>query len=201
MTKTIKGKLVIFSAPSGAGKTTIVHWLMKQIPELAFSVSATSRKIRPGEVDGKDYHFLSVDDFKRKIRENAFVEWEEVYDNQYYGTLISEVERLRKEGKHVVFDVDVKGGMNIKRLYGNDALSVFVQPPSIEELEKRLRLRNTDDEESIRKRVKKAEYELQYAKHFDVVIVNDNLEEAKQETLKVVSEFLGKEPVVQKRWW
>ena len=201
MTTIKKGKLVIFSAPSGAGKTTIVHWLMKQIPELAFSVSATSRKIRPGEVDGKDYHFLSVDDFKRKIRENAFVEWEEVYDNQYYGTLISEVERLRKEGKHVVFDVDVKGGMNIKRLYGNDALSVFVQPPSVEELEKRLRLRNTDDEESIRKRVKKAGYELQYAKHFDVVIVNDNLEEAKQETLKVVSEFLGKEPVVQKRRW
>ncbi len=201
MAKAQKGKLVIFSAPSGAGKTTIVHWLMKQIPELAFSVSATSRKKRPGETDGKDYHFLSVEDFKQKIRQNAFVEWEEVYENQFYGTLISEVERLRKEGKHVVFDVDVKGGMNIKRLYGSDALSVFVQPPSIEELERRLVSRNTDSEESIRKRVKKAGYELQYAKHFDVVVINDNLEEAEQKTLEVVTEFLGREPVVHKRWW
>jgi len=201
MTNTKKGKLVIFSAPSGAGKTTIVHWLMKQIPELAFSVSATSRKLRKGEVDGKDYHFLSVDDFKQKIRRNEFVEWEEVYENQFYGTLISEVERLRKEGKHVVFDVDVKGGMNIKRLYGNDALSIFVNPPSIEELEKRLRSRNTDDDESIRKRVKKARYELQYAKHFDVVITNDNLEEAEQKTLEVVKEFLDREEVIHKRWW
>ncbi len=201
MTKVQKGKLIIFSAPSGAGKTTIVHWLMSRVPGLAFSVSATSRQIRPGETDGKDYHFLSVDDFKQKIRSNAFVEWEEVYENQFYGTLISEVERLRNEGKHVVFDVDVKGGMNIKRLYGNDALAIFIQPPSIEELEKRLRLRNTDDDESIRKRVKKAGYELQYAKHFDVVIVNDKLEEAKQKTLEVVTQFLNKEPVVHKRWW
>ncbi len=201
MTKVQKGKLIIFSAPSGAGKTTIVHWLMSRVPGLAFSVSATSRRIRPGETDGKDYHFLSVDDFKQKIRANAFVEWEEVYENQFYGTLISEVERLRNEGKHVVFDVDVKGGMNIKRLYGNDALAIFIQPPSIEELEKRLRLRNTDDDESIRKRVKKAGYELQYAKHFDVVIVNDKLEEAKQKTLEVVTQFLNKEPVVHKRWW
>ncbi len=199
MTKVQKGKLIIFSAPSGAGKTTIVHWLMSRVPGLAFSVSATSRQIRPGETDGKDYHFLSVDDFKQKIRANAFVEWEEVYENQFYGTLISEVERLRNEGKHVVFDVDVKGGMNIKRLYGNDALAIFIQPPSIEELEKRLRLRNTDDDESIRKRVKKAGYELQYAKHFDVVIVNDKLEEAKQKTLEVVTQFLNKEPVVYKR--
>jgi len=201
MTKVQKGKLIIFSAPSGAGKTTIVHWLMKQIPELAFSVSATSRKIRQGEMDGKDYHFLSVEDFKQRIRQNAFVEWEEVYENQFYGTLISEVERLRNEGKHVVFDVDVKGGMNIKRLYGNDALAIFVQPPSIEELERRLRFRNTDSDESIRKRVKKAGYELQYAKHFDVVIINDNLEEAEQKTLEVVKEFLGKEPAELKRWW
>ena len=199
MTKVQKGKLIIFSAPSGAGKTTIVHWLMSRVPGLAFSVSATSRQIRPGETDGKDYHFLSVDDFKQKIRANAFVEWEEVYENQFYGTLISEVERLRNEGKHVVFDVDVKGGMNIKRLYGNDALAIFIQPPSIEELEKRLRLRNTDDDESIRKRVKKAGYELQYAKHFDVVIINDKLEEAKQKTLEVVTQFLNKEPVVYKR--
>lgn len=201
MTKISKGKLIIFSAPSGSGKTTIVHWLMKQIPDLAFSVSATSRPIRPGEKDGVDYRFLSVEEFKKKIRENAFVEWEEVYENQFYGTLISEVERLRKEGKHVVFDVDVKGGMNIKRLYGNDALAIFVQPPSIEELKRRLILRNTDDKESINKRVKKAGYELQYAKHFDVVIINDNLEKAEQKTLEVVKEFIGREPVVTKRWW
>lgn len=201
MTKISKGKLIIFSAPSGSGKTTIVHWLMTQISNLAFSVSATSRPKRSGEADGKDYRFLSVEEFKKKIRENAFVEWEEVYENQFYGTLISEVERLRKEGKHVVFDVDVKGGMNIKRLYGNDALAIFVQPPSIEELKRRLILRNTDDEESINKRVKKAGYELQYAKHFDVVIINDNLEKAEQETLEVVKEFIGREPVVTKRWW
>jgi len=201
MKKNSKGKLIIFSAPSGSGKTTIVHWLMTQIPNLAFSVSATSRPIRPGETDGKDYCFLSVEEFKKKIRENAFVEWEEVYENQFYGTLISEVERLRKEGKHVVFDVDVKGGMNIKRLYGNDALAIFVQPPSIEELKRRLIFRNTDDEESINKRVKKAGYELQYAKHFDVVIINDNLEKAEQDTLEVVKEFIGREPVVTKRWW
>jgi guanylate kinase len=195
MTAKSKGKLIIFSAPSGSGKTTIVHWLMQQIPGLAFSISATSRKKRPGETDGKDYYFLTVEEFKEKIRNNEFVEWEEVYENQFYGTLISEVERLRKEGKHVVFDVDVKGGMNIKRLYGNDALSVFIMPPSIEELEHRLRHRNTDDEESIRKRVKKAKYELQFAKHFDVVIVNDDLEKAEQETLKVVSSFVGKDQV------
>ena len=195
MTAKSKGKLIIFSAPSGSGKTTIVHWLMQQIPGLAFSISATSRKKRPGETDGKDYYFLTVEEFKEKIRNNEFVEWEEVYENQFYGTLISEVERLRKEGKHVVFDVDVKGGMNIKRLYGNDAFSVFIMPPSIEELERRLRHRNTDDEESIRKRVKKAKYELQFAKHFDVVIVNDDLEKAEQETLKVVSSFIGKDQI------
>jgi len=195
-----QGKLVIFSAPSGAGKTTIVRQLLTEISKLEFSVSVASRPKRPNEIDGKDYYFIPVDEFKQKIKDNEFLEWEEVYENQFYGTLISEVERLRKEGKHVVFDVDVKGGMNIKRLYGNDALSVFVQPPSIEELERRLRARNTDSEESIRKRVKKAGYELQYAKHFDVVIVNDNLEEAQQKTLEVVTQFLGKEPATLKRW-
>ncbi len=190
MSATNKGKLIIFSAPSGAGKTTIVHWLMQQIPGLAFSISATSRKMRPGEKNGKDYYFLTLDEFKKKIRNNEFVEWEEVYENQYYGTLISEVERLRNQGKHVVFDVDVKGGMNIKKLYGKNALSIFIMPPSIKELEKRLRHRNTDDEESIRKRVKKAAYELPFAKYFDVIIVNDNLEKAEQETLKTVKRFL-----------
>ncbi len=190
MTTKPKGKLIIFSAPSGSGKTTIVHWLMQQLPDLAFSISATSRKKRPGETDGKDYYFLTVDEFKKKIENNEFVEWEEVYDNQYYGTLASEVERLRNQGKHVVFDVDVKGGMNIKKMFGPEALSVFIMPPSIEELERRLRNRGTDDEESIRKRVKKAAYELQFAPEFDVVIVNDNLEKAEQETLKIVKRFL-----------
>jgi guanylate kinase len=201
MSKRDKGRLIIFSAPSGAGKTTIVHWLMKQVPNLAFSISATSRKKRKDETDGKDYYFLSVDEFKKKIRNNEFVEWEEVYENQYYGTLISEVERLRNEGKNVVFDVDVKGGMNIKRLYGDNAISIFIMPPSIEELEMRLRKRNTDDEESIRKRVKKAGYELQYSRHFDVVIVNDDLEKAKQQTLKVVNEFINKPLRSVKKWW
>jgi guanylate kinase len=201
MSKRDKGRLIIFSAPSGAGKTTIVHWLMKQVPNLAFSISATSRKKRKDESDGKDYYFLSVDEFKKKIRNNEFVEWEEVYENQYYGTLISEVERLRNEGKNVVFDVDVKGGMNIKRLYGDNAISIFIMPPSIEELEMRLRKRNTDDEESIRKRVKKAGYELQYSRHFDVVIVNDDLEKAKQQTLKVVNEFINKPLRSVKKWW
>ena len=190
MSSSNKGKLIIFSAPSGSGKTTIVHRLMKEIPGLAFSISATSREKRPGEVDGRDYYFLSVEKFREKVRNNEFVEWEEVYENQFYGTLISEVERLRNMGKHVVFDVDVKGGMNIKRLYGNDALSVFIMPPSIEELEKRLRNRNTDNEESIRKRVKKAGYELQFAKHFDAVVINDNLEEAVKKTKELIIKFL-----------
>ncbi len=192
MTGKKKGKLIIFSAPSGSGKTTIVNWLMQQIPNLAFSVSATSRPMRPGEKNGVNYYFLSVDEFKKHIKNDDFVEWEEVYENQFYGTLKSEIEKLRNEGKNIVFDVDVKGGINIKRLYGDDALSIFIKPPSIEELEKRLRNRNTDSEESIEKRVKKASYELQFEKYFDVVIVNDNLEEAEHKTLEVVSEFLNK---------
>jgi len=192
MTGKKKGKLIIFSAPSGSGKTTIVNWLMQQIPNLAFSVSATSRPIRPGEKNGVNYYFLSVDEFKKHIENDDFVEWEEVYENQFYGTLKSEIEKLRNEGKNIVFDVDVKGGINIKRLYGDDALSIFIKPPSIGELEKRLRNRNTDSEESIEKRIKKASYELQFEKYFDVVIVNDNLEEAEHKTLEVVSGFLNK---------
>ena len=187
-----KGKLIIFSAPSGAGKTTLVHWLMNEISGLVFSVSATSRKMRPGEVDGKDYYFLTADEFKEKIKNNEFVEWEEVYENQFYGTLASEVERLRNQGKNVVFDVDVMGGMNIKKMYGDEALSVFIMPPSVEELEKRLRNRNTETEESIKKRVGKAKYEMQFADKFDKIVVNDNLEEAKKEIKNIVEEFLDK---------
>ncbi len=185
-----KTKLIILSAPSGAGKTTLVHHLMKQVPGLAFSISATSRKPRPGEVNGKDYYFISADEFRRKIREGAFVEWEEVYENQFYGTLIGEVERLRKEGKHVVFDVDVKGGLNIKRLYGNDALAVFIKPPSLKVLEQRLRKRSTEDEESLKKRLARAREELSYESRFDVTLVNDDLEEAKKRIVELVTRFL-----------
>ena len=188
-----KTKLIILSAPSGAGKTTLVHHLMKKVPNLAFSISATSRKPRKGEVNGKDYYFISAEEFKKKIREGAFVEWEEVYENQFYGTLIAEVERLRKEGKHVVFDVDVKGGLSIKRLYGNDALAVFIKPPSMQVLEQRLRKRSTEDEESLKKRLARAEEELSFESRFDVTLINDDLEKAKIEIVEVVKQFVEKE--------
>ena len=185
-----KTKLIILSAPSGAGKTTLVHHLMKKVPNLAFSISATSRKPRKGEVNGKDYYFISAEEFKKKIREGAFVEWEEVYENQFYGTLIAEVERLRKEGKHVVFDVDVKGGLSIKRLYGNDALAVFIKPPSMQVLEQRLRKRSTEDEESLKKRLARAEEELSFESRFDVTLINDDLEKAKKEIVEIVEQFI-----------
>jgi len=171
----------------------MVHFLMEKIPQLAFSVSATSRMPRPGEVNGKDYFFLQIDDFKQKIKEEAFVEWEEVYENQFYGSLKSEVERLRSEGKTVVFDVDVKGGLNIKRQYSHEALAIFVKPPSIEVLEQRLRARSTEDEASLTKRISRATYELSFENQFDEVIVNDDLEIAQQECLKLVKSFLQKE--------
>ena len=188
-----KTKLIILSAPSGAGKTTLVHHLMKEVPNLAFSISATSRKPRKGEVNGRDYYFISAGEFKKKIREGAFVEWEEVYKNQFYGTLIAEVERLRKEGKQVVFDVDVKGGLNIKRLYGNDALAVFIKPPSMQVLEQRLRKRSTEDEESLKKRLARAEEELSFESRFDVTLINDDLEKAKKEIVEIVERFLEKD--------
>jgi len=185
-----KGKLIVFSAPSGAGKTTLVKYLMEQIPSLSFSVSAASRKPRKNEVDGKDYYFLTVDEFKKKIEEQAFVEWEEVYKDHFYGTLISEVERIRNEGLHVVFDVDVKGGVNIKKQFGKDALAVFIEPPSIEALEQRLQNRATDSKKDISIRVAKAKEELAFAPYFDVIDVNDDLNIAKKEVLKVVTEFI-----------
>jgi guanylate kinase len=186
----MKGKLIIFSAPSGAGKTTIVKHLLNKGFNLEFSVSATSRPPRGNEKHGKDYYFLTADDFKKKIANNEFLEWEEVYTNKFYGTLKSEVERIRQEGKNVVFDVDVVGGCNIKDYYGDEALSVFVQPPSVETLEKRLKARSTDSDEVIKTRVEKAKYELSFAPRFDKIIVNDKLEEALEEAEKMLNEFL-----------
>jgi guanylate kinase len=186
-----KGKLIIFSAPSGAGKTTLVKYVMSHVDNLTFSVSACSRKKRAGETDGKDYYFLSVEEFRKKIKEGAFIEWEEVYPDHYYGTLYSEVEDKRNRGLHVVFDVDVKGGMNIKKIFGDEALAIFIKPPSVEELRKRLLKRGTDSIEDIETRVKKAEYELTFAKHFDVIIVNDDLEKAQQETVRIIRDFLS----------
>ncbi len=186
-----KGKLIIFSAPSGAGKTTLVKYVMSHVDNLTFSVSACSRKKRAGETDGKDYYFLSVEEFRKKIKEGAFIEWEEVYPDHYYGTLYNEVEDKRNRGLHVVFDVDVKGGMNIKKIFGDEALAIFIKPPSVKELRKRLLKRGTDSIEDIETRVKKAEYELTFAKHFDVVIVNDDLKKAQQETVRVIRDFLS----------
>ncbi len=188
----MQGKLIIFSAPSGAGKTTIVKHLLGQNLGLEFSISATSRGMRHTETDGKDYYFLSPEEFKRKIDNDEFLEWEEVYAGTYYGTLKSEVERIRNNGKHVVFDVDVVGGCNIKKYYGDEALAIFVQPPSVEELRNRLVSRSTDAPEVIEKRVAKAEYELTFADKFDVIIVNDELEIAQQQAEKVIQNFINK---------
>jgi len=186
-----KGKLVIFSAPSGSGKTTIVKHLLSLNLGLEFSVSATSRPLRGTEIDGKDYYFLSVEEFKKKIVNDEFLEWEEVYEGKFYGTLKSEVERIRNKGNHVIFDVDVVGGCNIKKYFGNEALAVFVQPPSINELRSRLISRGTDTPEVIESRVAKAEYELTFAPQFDVIIVNDNLEKALAEAEKIMLNFLA----------
>ena len=185
-----KGKCVIFSAPSGAGKTTIVHHLLKQNIGLEFSVSACSREPRPGETDGRDYHFLGIDKFKENIANKEFVEWEEVYTNNFYGTLKAEMERIWSEGKVVIFDVDVIGGLNLKKQFQDDAFALFVQPPSYEELEKRLRGRSTETEEKINQRMEKARKELAFASEFDAVLINDNLEEACNKAKSLVTDFL-----------
>ncbi|QZT36976.1 guanylate kinase [Halosquirtibacter xylanolyticus] len=186
-----KGKLIIFSAPSGSGKTTIVrHLLTKELP-LEFSVSATSRTPRHTETDGKDYYFLSPDEFKQRIDTGDFLEWEEVYTDTFYGTLIEEVERIRDKGHHVLFDVDVVGGVNIKKYYGEDALSIFVKPPSVEALEERLKGRSTDSDEVIQKRLAKANYELSFEPKFDYVLVNDQIEVAFGEAETVVHNFVN----------
>jgi len=187
-----KGKMLIVSAPSGSGKSTIVQWLMQEHPELKlyFSISCTSRAPRGTEQDGVEYFFLTPEEFKDKIAKNEFLEYEEVYENRFYGTLKQQVERQREAGQNVVFDVDVKGGVNIKKYYGDEALSLFIQPPSVEELRKRLIGRATDTPEAIEQRLAKAEYELTFASQFDHVIVNDDLEIAKQEALRTIKSFL-----------
>ena len=186
------GKLIVFSAPSGSGKTTIVQHLLKEKSlNLDFSISATSRDKRGNEVDGKDYHFISLEDFKDHIDQDDFVEWEEVYANNFYGTLKSEVERIWAEGKHAIFDIDVVGGLRVKRKFPDQTLAVFVKTPSIEEMEKRLRARNTDSEEKIQERVAKAERETKFAPDFDVILVNDDLETAKQEAVSRVKDFIS----------
>lgn len=189
----MKGKLIIVSAPSGSGKSTIVRWLMEQHPELKlyFSVSCTSRQPRGTEQDGVDYFFLQPGEFRQKIANGEFLEYEEVYTDRFYGTLKAQVERQREAGQNVVFDVDVKGGVNIKKYYGDEAMSLFIQPPSVEELRRRLEGRATDTPEAIQQRLDKAEYELTFAPKFDHIVVNDDLETAKQEALRLLKDFLG----------
>lgn len=184
-------KLIIFTAPSGAGKTTIVKHLLKVREDLAFSISACTRSQRYGEVNGLDYYFLSVEEFKRKVSAGDFVEYEEVYENQYYGTLKSEIERLKSLGKNVIFDIDVKGAVNIKKFYGDEALTVFVSPPSPEVLFERLKSRKTEDEESLRKRIARARIELGYENKFDVTLINNDLETALNDAEMIVNTFLS----------
>lgn len=185
-----EGKLIIFSAPSGAGKTTLVKYLLSKNLNLAFSISATTRARRGEEIDGKDYYFLSREDFENKIAHEEFVEFEEVYAGTYYGTLKKEVERIWEEGKHVIFDVDVVGGLNLKKQYGDAALSVFVKPPSVDALRDRLTKRGTDTTDSVMKRLAKATSEIHFASEFDKVVLNDTLEHACAEAEKIVTEFL-----------
>ncbi len=183
--------MIIISAPSGAGKTTIVKHLLQQFPELGFSVSATSRAIREGELNGREYYFMSADDFRLMIETNKLLEWQEVYPGSYYGTQVSEIERIATNGQCPVFDVDVVGGLNIKKMYGDNALAVFIRPPSFEILESRLRSRATDSEESLQKRLNKVKQELTFEQEFDQVIVNDKLEDALKHAEMLVKCFLS----------
>lgn len=188
----VSGKLLIFSAPSGSGKSTIINWLMQEHPELNmhFSISCTSRPPRGQEQNGVEYFFLTPEEFREKIQRDEFVEYEEVYTDRYYGTLKSQVEKQLEAGENVVFDVDVHGAVNIKKAYGEQALSLFIQPPSVEELRRRLTGRGTEKEEEIEKRIARAEYELSFADKFDTVIINDELDVAKRETLSAINHFI-----------
>jgi guanylate kinase len=185
------GKCIIFSAPSGAGKTTIVRYLLEEFSELAFSISACSRDARPNETNGVDYYFLGVDGFQTKIAADEFVEWEEVYTNNFYGTLKSELTRIWSQGKTVIFDVDVIGGLNLKRYFGENALAVFVMPPNYEALEDRLRYRSTETEEKIQMRLAKAKVELAHADQFDTIVVNDDLKTACVEAKTLIQQFIN----------
>ena len=183
-------KLIVISAPSGAGKTSIVHYLLKNMPELSFSVSACSREKRENEIHGKDYYFLGVESFKNKISENAFLEWEQVYKDQYYGTLSSEIERIWRGGKIVIFDVDVEGGLNIKKQYPTECLSIFIMPPSLEVLRERLISRGSESVESLQERLDKADQEIAKNQEFDSIILNDHFDIACEETLQVICNFI-----------
>ena len=189
----MKGKMLIVSAPSGSGKSTIVNWLMQEHPELRlyFSISCTSRAPRGTEQNGVEYFFLTPEEFKTKIQNDEFLEYEEVYENRFYGTLKQQVERQREDGQNVVFDVDVKGGVNIKKYYGDEALSLFIQPPSVDELRRRLEGRGTDSAEAIAERLAKAEYELTFAPQFDKVIINDDLDTAVAEVHDLIARFIN----------
>lgn len=190
-----KGKLLIFSAPSGSGKTTLVNHLLAEIPNIAFSVSATSRPPRGNEQNGKEYYFISPEEFQERVKNDEFLEWQEVYPGRYYGTLKSVVEKMQEEGYHVAFDVDVVGGTNIKKYYGDEALSIFIQAPSIEVLRERLVNRGTDSMEEIEKRLAKADWEMNFAQgKFDTTIINDDLETAKADILAAVKQFLDQNP-------
>ena len=185
------GKLIVISAPSGAGKTSIVHFLLGKTDTLSFSVSACSRARRDNETDGIDYHFLTIDEFQKEIKEDSFLEWEEVYKNQYYGTLKSEVERIWREGKTVIFDVDVVGGLNIKKQYPENCLSIFIMPPSITVLEERLQNRGSESAVSLQKRLAKAKEEIEKRKEFDQVILNDDFGMVCMKTMEVIQKFIG----------
>ena len=186
-----QGKLILFCGPSGSGKTTIVQHLLKNNPRLCFSVSATTRPKRDVETDGVDYHFLPVNEFEEKIKQDEFVEWEEVYNNGFYGTLKSEVEKIWQQNKVAVFDVDVEGGLKIKEKFGERLLAVFVMPPSVDDLQKRLHDRETETPETLKARIAKSKHELTFANRFDKVLINDNMENAFKEALQMVDEFLN----------
>ncbi|MFY9418345.1 MAG: guanylate kinase [Bacteroidales bacterium] len=188
----MKEKYIIVSAPSGAGKTTIVQSLISKGLPLEFSISATSRPPRNNEINGKDYYFLNIDEFKNKIANNEFIEYEEVYPGLFYGTLKKEIDRIIADGKYPIFDVDVKGGLKLKNIFGENALAIFIKPPNIEELEKRLKNRNTENEETLKKRIERAKFELSMEPYFDVTIINEDLDKSINAAYDIVKDFLNK---------